>query len=81
MENTTYMVADYETIRGGVTLSSCSCDDSADITGSTNDKENTIITAGTKYFTLGDNNSVQESLAATHTAYSVGGNDIEKGKY
>jgi hypothetical protein len=81
MQNTTYMVADYETIRGGVSLSSCSCDGSADITGSTNDQDDTVISGGTKIFTLGSNNSVQESLAATQTAYGVGGNDIEKGKY
>jgi hypothetical protein len=75
------MVADYATTRGNVTLTNCSCDDSADITGSTSNKENTTIPSGAKIFTLGSNNSVMTSLTATHTAYSVGGNDIEKGIY
>lgn len=74
MQNTTYMAADYETKRGSVSLSDCTCDGSSDITGSTGDKENTKISVGTKTFTLSANNSVLTSLTATQTAYSVDDN-------
>ena len=81
MNNTTYMVADDAVIRGSVSLSNCTCDDGADITGSTDAKENTTIPSGTKTFTLSSNNSVMSSLTATHTAYSVGGNATKTKAY
>jgi hypothetical protein len=86
MRDTTYMVADYATKRGSVSLSNCTIEgsttiSSADIEGTINDLDNTVISSGSKIFTLGSNNSVQESLTATHTAYSVGSNDTKTYTY
>ena len=79
MSNTTYMVADNATKRGTLALTSCT---TSDITGSTNDKQSTIIQGGTKTFTLNNDNTARTSLTATHTAISnTGTNTTSTGTY
>ena len=79
MSNTTYMIADNATKRGTLALTSCT---TSDITGSTNDKQSTIIQGGTKTFTLNNDNTARTSLTATHTAISnTGTNTTSTGTY
>jgi len=79
MSNTTYMIADYATKRGTLELTSCT---TSEITGSSNDKQSTIIQGGTKTFTLNNDNTARTSLTATHTAISnTGTNTTSTGTY
>lgn len=78
MSNTTYMVAANSTKRGTIALTSCG---SADINGSTSDTCSTVISGGTVTLTLGDDTTARDSLTATHTAISVGGNAEKPASY
>ena len=72
MSNTTYMVADNATKRGTIGLSGCG--NAVDISGSAADVQTTVISGGTKTFTLAASATPITSLTATHTAISAGGN-------
>lgn len=72
MSNTTYMVADNATKRGTIGLSGCG--NAVDLSGSAADVQTTVISGGTKTFTLVASATPVTSLTATHTAISAGGN-------